>query len=92
MSASDRNSKSASTKDEKNLRRHERDVRAARREVEARVEDLRAAVDLEFKWLPRGKARTLPLVGVACGLVMALGRRKDRRSDDSSKRRVDSGD
>jgi len=82
----------ATRKNEPKLPRHERKVRDARREVEARVEDLRAAIDREFKWMPRGKAWTLPLVGVACGLVMALGGRKDRRNGGSAPRRVDSGD
>lgn len=68
--------------------RHEQRVEDARREVEARVEDLRTALDRELKWLPRGKAWTLPLVGVACGLVMALGRKKGR----SGARSVDRAD
>ena len=66
----------------KKLPRHQRKVESARREVEARVEDLRAALDRELKWLPRGKSWTLPLVGLAVGVVLALGRA--RPSDRSS--------
>lgn len=69
---------------EKKLPRHERNVRDARREVESRVEDLRTALDQELKWLPRGKSWTLPLVGVACGLVLAMGRKKKKASRNAA--------
>lgn len=61
---------------DKKLPRHQRKVEDARSEVEARVDDLRAALDRELKWLPRGRSWTLPLVGVAVGVVLALGRAK----------------
>ena len=73
MSSTDRKS----SKGSKKLPRHEQRVLDARREVEARVDDLRTALDRELKWLPRGPSWTLPLVGLAVGVVLALGRTKD---------------
>ncbi|MDA8017085.1 MAG: hypothetical protein MPN21_06500 [Thermoanaerobaculia bacterium] len=67
--------------------RHLQRVEEARREVEARVDDLRTALDRELKWLPRGRSWTLPLVGLAVGVVLALGRtrgRDSRRASDGS--------
>ena len=61
---------------DKKLPRHQRKVEDARRDVETRIDDLRSALDRELKWLPRGRSWTLPLVGVAVGVVLALGRKK----------------
>lgn len=91
MSASAQD-RAAQEKQEQKLPRHERKVRDARREVEARVEDLRTAMGREFKWLPLGRAWTLPLVGVACGLVMAFGRTRNREKAGMSGRKTDDTD
>lgn len=61
---------------ERKLSRPERKVVEARREVEDRLADLRSALDRELKWLPRGTGWTAPLVGLACGISVAMGRRK----------------
>lgn len=56
--------------------REQREVEEARREVHDRVGDLRTALDRELKWMPRGEGWILPLVGLACGLALALGRKR----------------
>lgn len=65
---------------ERKLPRHERKVMEARQEVEDRLADLRTALDRELKWLPRGAGWTAPLVGLACGIAIAMGRKKKRGS------------
>ena len=51
-----------------------------RREAEARLADLRTALDRELGWTPRN-LWWLPVVGFACGVVLsgAVGRRKKRQ-------------
>lgn len=56
--------------------REQREVEEARRAVRENVGELRAALDRELKWIPRGEGWVLPIVGVACGLALALGRKK----------------
>lgn len=62
---------------------------ARRRDAEAKLANLRRAVDRELGgWAPRGAVWALPLVAFACGVALALvaGRGKRDRSDRSDMR------
>jgi hypothetical protein len=49
-----------------------------RREFEARLEEMRRALESEVGWAPRG-AWVLPLVAVGAGVAAALWLRRGRR-------------
>lgn len=55
------------------------EVAESRKEVEARVAELRAAIGRETGVVPRARYTLLALVAGAAGLALAAGRRKRKR-------------
>lgn len=65
--------------DSQGRRELEQAVVDRRREVQARLDDVRLSVERESSWLPTGRDWIKPLMGLAIGVALAKGRRRPVR-------------